>query len=68
MKTIFRSRNVIEEMDFQLSGDRPVDYFLLTPEEYKEFIDASNYTLVEPKEEDEKPYFMYKGVRIVVSR
>ena len=67
MKTIFRSRNVIEEMDFQLSGDRPVDYFLLTPEEYKEFVDAGDYTLVEPADE-EKPYFMYKGVRIVVSR
>ena len=68
MKTIFRSRNVIEEMDFQLAGDRPVDYFLLTPEEYKEFVNNGDYTFIEPIEEDEEPYFMYKGVRIVVSK
>lgn len=53
-------------MDYQLQGDRPIDYFLITPVELQEFIATGDYTLIE--EDGEPPRYQYRGVDIVVSR
>lgn len=63
MKVFYRSRNVIEEMEYALEGDRPVDYFLLTEPEYEQYVQLSKLS----GSSDEKDFREYKGVRIVIA-
>ena len=63
MKVFYRTRNVIEEMEYALEGDRPVDYFLLTEPEYEQYIRLAGLN----ESSDEKEYREYKGVRIVTA-
>lgn len=65
MKTFYRNRTICEQMEYSLNGDRPVDYFLLSNQEFDEFINEGNYTEHVDRDKMET-YYTYKGIRIVV--
>ena len=66
MKPFYRARTVMEELDYVLAGDRPVDYFLLSPEEFDQY--AKSDKLFKNKDNPNDPYYTYRGIRIVISK
>lgn len=61
MKTVYRERTISEQMDYELSGDRPIAHFLLNQQEYDRFVEERTFTFSTGSE----PYMTYKNIRIV---
>jgi len=65
MKTIFRDRTVIEKMDYELAGDRPISHFILTAAEIHEFIGTGDRARLF---NNNNVYYEYKGIPVYQER